>query len=93
MIHTHGVPVAAVVVCRYAVIVLLLCNSLSMGLMMDSMVSLLLVVMALLLVHPGRFLRVLVLVRKHMVLRIHHLRSSGAFNMRWLRLYGSCKVI
>ena len=55
MIHIHTVPIiTTIVVARYAIIVLVLCDSLGMGmLLMCCMVGvLLLLVMVLLLMHP-----------------------------------------
>ena len=72
MIHAHGVSIAAVVVSCDLIVLALLGDSLGMGMLVCSMMSLLLLMVTLLLVHPGLFLWVLVLVREHMM-RVDHL--------------------
>ena len=68
MIHIHTVPICTTIVGPHAVVVLVLRNSLSMGMLVSGMMRMLLLVMTLLLLVPRWLsLRVLLLVREDML--------------------------
>lgn len=81
MVHAHVVPIAAIAVGCYLIVVALLSNGLGMGMLMGCMMRLLLLLMMiLLLVHPRRFLGVLVLVGEHVV-RVDHVELLRIFQV------------
>lgn len=68
MVHVHAVPICTTSIGPHTIVVLVLCNSLSMSMLVSGMMRMLLLMMALLLLVPRWLsLWVLLLVREDML--------------------------